>query len=156
MDALLLFENKQYRTFFDVVWNKIYRKSLFQDTRFPEGISLGEDISILPDLYYKAKRVSVISEKLYNYVYREGSLSNGTYNKEEDYRLRRPVLEQRLEKYIVWDIKELILLRIVRHVFFKGNYKTVVSAKQKVKFLFAAISLKVYNCLVNIMMECSD
>lgn len=174
MDALLLFENEKYGTFFDVVWNKIYRKSLFIDVRFPEGISLVEDISILPDLYYKAKKISVLSDKLYNYVYREGSLSNGTYNKEEDYRLRRPMLEQRLEKYIAWDIKELILLhcihmysfiaqysdgkekrlkeiqRIVRRVFFKGNYKTYVPAKQKVKFLLAVISLKVYNSLVNI------
>ena len=157
VDALLLFENKQYGTFFDVVWNKIFKKTLFDDIRFPEGISLVEDISIMPDLYFKAKRVSIIGEKLYSYVYREGSLSNGSHDKEADYRLRRPMMEQRLAKYKVWNIKELTLLHCIhmysmiadyskgqddrlkeiqqeyRRQFFKGQY-TKQCAKNSFKF----------------------
>lgn len=174
VDALLLFEDRRYGTFFDIVCNKIFKKSLFDDIRFPEGIALVEDISIIPDLYYKAKQISVISEKLYNYVYREGSLSNGSYSKEEDYRLRRPMMEKRLEKYITWDIKELILLQYIhmyslisqhsigvekrlkeiqkefRKVYLKGNYAKNISRSRKIKFFLAAFSLEGYNSLVNL------
>jgi len=174
LDALLLFENKQYGTFFDVVWNKLFRVSLFENVRFPEGISLVEDISIIPEIYYKAKRISVIEEKLYNYVYREGSLSNGSYNKEEDYRLRRPMMEQRLKTYRAWNVKELILLQCIhlyslidqhsdgkdfrliglqkefRQEYFRGHYIKAVSGSRKFKFFLAAISLKGYNLLVEI------
>lgn len=174
VEALLLFENKQYGTFFDVVWNKIFRKKLFANIRFPEGISLIEDISIIPELFYKADKISIIEDKMYNYVYREGSLSNGFNDKEKDYQLRRPMMEQRLERYISWDIKELVLLQYVhlyslicnhsggsdsylkeiqrgfRKQYVKGTYKKPVSLKRKVKFFLAAISLKAYNILVNV------
>lgn len=174
IDALLLFEDKQYGTFFDIVWNKIFKKTLFSGIRFPEGISLVEDISVMPDLYYKAKRVSIVAEKLYNYVYREGSLTNGTYDKEADYCLRLPMMEQRLEKYKAWDVKELILLHCIhmyslmenyfggkdkklkriqkefRLAYIKGNYRKNLSLSRKIKFLLAAISLKAYNLMVNV------
>ena len=168
LQALCLFEDQQYGTFFDVVWNKLFRKALFDGIRFPEGISLVEDISIMPELYYRAGRIFVIGDKLYNYIYRQSSLSNGTYEKEEDYRLRKPMMEERLEKYIAWEIKELILMHLIhlyaliaRHTrgadkrlgeiqkeyrqwYRKGNYRGRVPAKRRIKFFLAAISLKFY------------
>lgn len=174
VDTLLLFENKQYGTFFDVLWNKIYKKNLFDGIRFPEGVSLVEDISIIPDLYYRVKKVTIIEDAVYNYVYREGSLSNGTYNKNEDYRLRRPMMEQRLEKYKSWKIKELVLLQYVhlysliaehsggkdkrlkeiqkefRKQYAAGKYYKQIAASRKAKFLLASVSLKAYNRLVKI------
>lgn len=173
IQALYLFEDQQYGTFFDVLWNRIFRKSLFDGIRFPEGISLVEDISVLSELYYRAKRVSVIGDKLYNYIYRQNSLSNGTFDKEEEYRLRKPMMEERLEKYIAWDIKELILLHSIhlyalifrytegrdkqlgeiqkeyRKQYRRGNYKVSVSLSRRIKFLLAAFSLKLYFYMSN-------
>lgn len=173
IQALCLFEDQRYGTFFDVLWNRIFRKSLFDGVCFPEGVSLVEDISVLPELYYRARRVSIIGDRLYNYVYRQNSMSNGTFDKEEDYRLRKPMMEQRLEKYIAWGIKELVLLHsihlyalIFRHTegrdkrlgeiqkeyrkqYRRGNYKGSVSLSRKIKFLLAAFSLKLYFYMSN-------
>lgn len=168
LQALYMFEDQHYGTFFDVVWNKMFRKELFDGIRFPEGVSLVEDISIMPELYYRAERVSVIGDKLYNYIYRQSSLSNGTCDKEEDYRLRKPMMEKRLEQYKAWEIKELTLIHIIhlyalvarhtggvdkrlgelqkeyRQQYRKGTYKGDVLTGRRVKFFLAAVSLKLY------------
>lgn len=174
LEALLLFENRKYGTFFDVVWNKIYRKELFEAIRFPEGVSLVEDISVLPEIYYNANRLAILDDKLYNYVIRANSISRSTYSLKEDYQIRWPILEQRLKSYVLWDVKELVLLHLIhmysytehfnpnesmmmrkiqknfRQMYRNGHYKTRISVKQKVKFLLAVISLKLYNNIVKV------
>lgn len=47
-------------------WNKIYRRRLFYDVRFPEG-KIFEDAFTLPLLLKKARKVATISEGLYYY-----------------------------------------------------------------------------------------
>ena len=54
-------------------WNKLYKKEIFDNIRFPEG-KLYEYIYILTDLLDKAKKVSFITKPLYSYVYRSNSL----------------------------------------------------------------------------------
>ena len=168
-DALLLFENKSYRTFFDVVWNKIFKRELFDGVRFPEGVSVVEDITVMPILYHKAGRVSVIPDRLYNYVYREESLSHAKRTEQEDLDIRIPMMEQRLTFYREWGIKEICLLHIThmysmyrkrngnhaermkclqkefRRVYNKGNYIKRISLSRRVKFALAAFSLKLYD-----------
>jgi len=56
------------------VWNKIYRKELFQDVRFPEGKNY-EDITVMHRVLHKAKRVAVISEPKYHYRVRSESIT---------------------------------------------------------------------------------
>ncbi|MBR6308415.1 MAG: glycosyltransferase [Lachnospiraceae bacterium] len=168
-DALLLFENKSYRTFFDVVWNKIFKRELFDGVRFPEGVSVVEDITVMPILYHKAGRVSVISDRLYYYVYRNESLSHAKRTEQEDLDIRIPMMEQRLTLYREWGIKEISLLHIThmysmyrkrngnhaermkclqkefRRVYNKGNYIKRISLSRRVKFALAAFSLKLYD-----------
>lgn len=48
-------------------WNKIYRKSLFDEVRFPVG-RLFEDVHTLPHLIRKAKRIASTSVGVYHYV----------------------------------------------------------------------------------------
>ena len=47
-------------------WNKIYRRSLFDDVRFPKGIVF-EDVATLPSLLSKASKVSTTEKGLYYY-----------------------------------------------------------------------------------------
>ena len=167
--ALMLFEDQSYGMFFDVVWNKIYKKELFSDIRFPEGVSLVEDIYVMPKLYYAATGISVISDKLYYYVFREGSLSHGTFNSSEDYLLRKPMMESRLRDYIDWGIKELILIQYIhlcslilqndsnskaeiqrlqkeyRSYYFSGKYVGKLAFGRRLKYLLAAINLRLYH-----------
>ena len=56
-------------------WNKLYKKEIFNNIRFPEG-RLYEYTYILCDIFDKANRISFTLKPLYNYVYRSSSLGN--------------------------------------------------------------------------------
>lgn len=68
--------NEMYRTcncHLVALWNKLYSKKLFKTLRFPEG-RLFEDWTLIPMIYFECKRLSYISDKLYNYsAHRVGS-----------------------------------------------------------------------------------
>ena len=57
----------------NVVWQKLYRRHLFSDTRFPSG--LVEDWVIDPALLLKQPVITYCPKPLYNYNKRSGSLS---------------------------------------------------------------------------------
>lgn len=174
IEGLTLFENRSYRTFFDIVCNKIFKRELFNDIKFPEGVSLVEDIAVMPSLYHMAQRISVISDKLYNYVYRENSISNSVISEQKDLRIRIPMMEERLRRYREWGIKEISLVHIIhlysmyrrfegnnkirlkelrkefRNIYFKDKYSRKVSGSRKIKFAVAALSLDLYDRLVDL------
>lgn len=56
------------------VWNKLYRKRLLEDVRFPEG-RLWEDMAITHKLVSSAKNVYCFPEGLYYYVQRPNSIA---------------------------------------------------------------------------------
>ena len=56
-------------------WNKLYKKEIFNDIKFPEG-RLYEYTYILCDIFDKANKISFTLKPLYNYVYRSNSLGN--------------------------------------------------------------------------------
>ena len=60
---------------YQVVWDKIYRKEIFSDCRFPVGMAF-EDTWILPHIYTKSKRFACIEEPLYCYRNLPGSAMN--------------------------------------------------------------------------------
>lgn len=55
-----------------VVWNKMYKKALFDNIKFKEGYYYEDEFFILP-LFYQAKKVSLVKKPLYDYVQRTGS-----------------------------------------------------------------------------------
>ena len=57
------------------VWNKLFRKELFQDNCFPEGQNY-EDIAIMHRIMYEAGRVAVIPELGYHYRVRADSITS--------------------------------------------------------------------------------
>lgn len=59
------------------VWSKVYKRELFNNTRFKEGL-LYEDMLITVELLY-GKKLSTIKKSLYNYVQRSGSTMH-SYN----------------------------------------------------------------------------
>ncbi|WP_051689269.1 glycosyltransferase [Butyrivibrio sp. AE2032] len=56
-----------------VVWNKLYKKELFDGLRFPKGIQ-NEDEAITYKLLYRAGIVSYMPDALYNYFQRNNSI----------------------------------------------------------------------------------
>lgn len=62
-------------SFGHMVWNKMYRKEMFEGTDFPEG-KVFEDIAIMYGIIEKADKVSIVSKPYYHHLYRSGSISN--------------------------------------------------------------------------------
>ena len=74
-DALdLLYENKKYGSH---AWNKLYKRELFDNIRFPKG-KLYEDVYIMHDIFGLAQNVVFIDEGLYFYRQRQGSIVNSS------------------------------------------------------------------------------
>ena len=70
-DIMLAFLTKPYIG--NMAWNKLYRRALFSDIRYPEG-RYYEDIATTYRLMMKAERVVCIPEVLVHYRVRAGSI----------------------------------------------------------------------------------
>ena len=55
--------------------NKLYKKSLFKDLRFPSNMTYAEDLFIVPDILNKTQKIIYTAEGLYYYVERGNSAS---------------------------------------------------------------------------------
>ena len=57
----------------NISMNKLYKKTLFKDLRFPLNMTYAEDLFIVPDILSKAQKIVYTSEGLYYYVERRSS-----------------------------------------------------------------------------------
>ncbi len=62
--------------------NKLFRRSLFTENKieYPAGMCF-EDVAVMPQLFYYAKKVAVIRGNLYNYVHHKGSITGSLSEK---------------------------------------------------------------------------
>lgn len=66
-----------------VVWNKLYKRELFNEIRFPEGM-VHEDVAITYRLYWKSERIVLTNQALTFYrSQRQGSLTHSTEQYED-------------------------------------------------------------------------
>lgn len=56
-----------------VAWNKLYKREIFEDIRYPKG-KVHEDEYVAHKIFYKCKRIVVINESLYFYTTRSDSI----------------------------------------------------------------------------------
>lgn len=61
------------KTFKNYVWNKLYRRALFDGVRFPEHMCF-EDAAVMYRLFIKAKVFKCVNKPLYHHIYRTGSI----------------------------------------------------------------------------------
>lgn len=59
--------------------NKLYRKALFDDVRYPEGRT-AEDAFVIVELLLKTRRVSLNTAQRYYYIHRAGSITSTRFN----------------------------------------------------------------------------
>lgn len=64
------------------LWNKLYKKSLFDENKIsiPENSAMGEDLAANMKLLSCAQKVTHLSEPLYFYVQRSGSIMSSSQN----------------------------------------------------------------------------
>ncbi|MDU4937967.1 MAG: glycosyltransferase family 2 protein [Clostridium sp.] len=87
-----------------LAWNKLYKKSLFKELRYPFG-KVHEDEFLTPEILYLSEKVVVTNEKLMYYRQTPGSIMNREFNiKRLDY---IEALEKRTEFFREKKLKEL-------------------------------------------------
>jgi len=62
-----------------VAWNKMYRREVFEDIRYPEG-RVHEDNAVIHHLIYAAGRIKWINEPLYIYRERPSSIMKSAFS----------------------------------------------------------------------------
>lgn len=101
----LSFLNKIYDApRFIAIWGKLYKRSLFQEFRFSEGI-IYEDEDALPQLIYASKKIVYLQEEKYFYRVRPGSTMNSSFSKKQLDIIE--VCQRRIELFTQWQIEDL-------------------------------------------------
>lgn len=67
-----------------MAWNKMYRRSLFNDIEFPPQ-KIHEDEAIMPFIMDKSKSYVIVKDVYYAYLQRNGSIMHSSFNKKELY-----------------------------------------------------------------------
>lgn len=91
-EALIKMYNGTF--FWNLVMNKLYKRELFINYRFKEGI-IFEDMQIMPQLIYESNKVVCIPDKLYYYYQRDGSILHTRYSIKQLDKIE--VLKERME-----------------------------------------------------------
>ena len=63
-------------TMIQPAWNKLYRRAIFAQLRYPEG-KLNEDLFLIPEVCLQIQKAVVVPKALYYYVQRGGSIMSG-------------------------------------------------------------------------------
>ena len=62
-------------------WDKLYRATLFQNTRYPHGC-IHEDLSTTVQLFLLSNKIVHVGKALYHYTVRDGSICHGMFGRE--------------------------------------------------------------------------
>ena len=86
--------------YYTTAWNKLYRKQLFEDLRFPVG-KVHEDVAIIHYVVEKCSLIVVIEDKLYYYVKRDNSIMSSNHNAIK----RMDEVEALIDRYNFYNMK---------------------------------------------------
>lgn len=90
-DAMMaLIKDKIIRNY---VWEKLYKRELFNNLRFPVGKSF-EDAALSYKIFYRANKTVLIQAPKYHYRIRSGSLTNTTFNPIKEFQLVQALHDQ--------------------------------------------------------------
>lgn len=84
-----------------VVWNKLYRKSVWNGVRFKLGY-IHEDDEIVAHIYTKDYRIAVIDRPFYHYVKNNNSICNSPYSEKKWISVMN-IFFSRIEAFRDWD-----------------------------------------------------
>lgn len=159
------------------LWNKLFKKSLFNKVRFPKG-KIYEDLYVMPKLIMSSKKVCYDNSKLYGYFKRNNSYVN-TYNDQKnnnylsfcdecyEYLSKYNFLEEDLVKYRCFYIYSAFLQAAkskCKNIFkdeymdsyyklFKQSFKinNNYSMKRKVLFYILYVNKDLFYLIVNLI-----
>lgn len=163
--------------YYVVAWNKLYRRELFADLKFPRG-KIYEDAFIMHKIFFKCRKISLKSTKLYNYVLRDDSILRSNYNIKKldevqaNYERAKFALDHGYTNLAVYSMRTMIASFIKGYRFSKpndeirkeiGNKKILfdeifwrikkekISKRYWVQFYIFHLSIFFYNLFVKLM-----
>lgn len=114
-DAIrLLVEDNIIRNF---AWDKLYRKSLFEGLRFPQGRYF-EDMAVMYRIFYQARKIVMEGQPKYHYMVRDNSITGSKYHSEKEYHMFLAICEQDafIQEKQLWDKTPLFVVRSGVHL----------------------------------------
>ena len=108
-----------------VAWGKLFKCGLWEDTRFPVDITLGEDVATVIDVCAKAVRAVYCYNADYYYRLRAVSLSSGTISAKRcaEYLSGAEIMKQQLIKRIPDRISEINKMKELHVIAGAFNYR---------------------------------
>lgn len=137
-----LFYKDKYRGY---VWNKLYKKSLISNQRFDKDIHVCEDLLFNCKYILKCKKISIINEKLYNYIKNSNSVTNiykDNSKKEtalKSYEKMINLLDDKYENIV--NLLKTLYIKEYSYIRFLKNKKCLKSSNETAK--------KIYKELIN-------
>lgn len=122
-------------------WNKLYKKSLLKNNYFPEGLKY-EDAIVVVKALKNAQNISIINEKLYNYVVHSNSETTIVDEKVYDILMISELIYKELCNYIDHEYLEAFMIRNL----FRYTIQQKNQINKKVKYDFVN---KVFDFLNN-------
>lgn len=123
------------------VWDKLYKKNLFEDIRFPSG-KYYEDIAVTYQILLKCSQVSFVNEIFYNYVHHgSGITASKNIKYAIDYCEHAKILKDTVSKQIPQLYEECFFIRIHALSFFLRRYEDQEKSI-KLKYLKKAASYR--------------
>ena len=160
----------EYVSYGVYAWNKLYKKELFDNIRYPNG-KIFEDTYIICDLLEKARRVSYLIEPLYNYVFRDGSICHSFtinhfdiinsfnnninfFNKKKYYNLVLKVKNKKTTFLVIYLIR-MNLLNIDNGKIYDKYYDDLLNTVKYIKWNEATMQVKLFKLFKNIYIKWS-
>ncbi len=168
-----LSELQKRRAIYPYPWNKIYRRELFANVKFPEGSFVGEDFNMLLQLFELTDKIEYLPFVGYHYMITENSVSRSGftpktvlayehYKKDFDFVCERhPELEREITNYLIIEYMAMIIAmgrnnnydkplikeikKFVRGGFFGFIFADYVQLKMKCSATALLISSKLLN-----------
>lgn len=151
-ELILTKENQLLHSYLDgrllgAVWDKIFRRDLFDNVRFPEGMVLGEDIYVLFCINHLVSCVYFSGNGVYFYHYREGSITKSVISfakRRDSIILHIKLIElimkiESLRKYKIDKIYDLSLYYIAAMLLSKDKTILYLKAYNDIFFSFSDI-----------------
>ena len=98
----------------ETAWNRLYKKDLFRNIRYPERY-VYEDIGTTHELVYKASRIVSINDKLYYYRYRKGSICHSVSSDSDRLTMGKKRYQELIQfRYPEWKAEALLCADALR------------------------------------------
>ena len=126
----LLFQDRLIKNY---LWNKLYKRKLFDGVSFPVGRTF-EDILTLPEVFGRAKTVYVAGDITYHYVERHKSIVTKAFrqNQWDDYLYALDVKHSRAKALGLWKDSDRFLANMYLHILDRSLSEDGSDKKRKV------------------------